>query len=182
MSAPKGNNYALGNEGGRPTDYDPDFHPQEAYELCLLGSTDEQLAEDFGITTRTLDNWKKKHYEFFRALSRGKRSADAKVARSLFERACGYQHPETKYFVVKVDQNLEEVQERETIARYPPDTKAATVWLSNRTRNWRERQADAPKPLGEGGEPGTSRSTPFTVIDPKTNETKILEIGAADNE
>ncbi len=179
MPAPKGNSFAKGKSTGRIPEYDPNFHPNEVYELCLLGSTDKEISEDFGISKSTLNRWKKEHEEFWDSLTRGKRRADAKVARGMFERATGYEHPETKFFVVKDGKDSEKVVKEETIARYPPDTKAAAIWLSNRTRNWRERAGDNPKAPDTPNNAGQSRSTPFTVIDPITNQIKTLEIGAA---
>lgn len=177
MPAPKGNKYAVGNQGGRPGEYDEEFHVAEVYELALLGATDDEIADDFGISVRTLNRWKKKHKEFWQSLTRGKRRADARVATKMFERACGYEHPETKFFVVKNGKDKEEVVERETVARYPPDTKAAAIWLSNRTKNWRERAGDLPKLVPDSGRI-LPRSTPFSIIDPETNKPQSLEIGA----
>lgn len=166
---------------GRPPDYDKEYHPETAYNLALLGMTDKEISEELGIAKSTLNKWKKDHREFSDSLTRGKRLADSKVARSLFERACGYEHPETKFFVVKKTKFKEEIEERETIARYPPDTKAAAIWLSNRTRNWRERAGDAPKQASDVPNP-TTRGLSFTIIDPNTQEEQFLDIGGTDEE
>ena len=44
------------NPDGRPTAYKPDFCEQ-ARKYCLLGATNEELGELFGVTRRTIDNW-----------------------------------------------------------------------------------------------------------------------------
>jgi len=181
MPAPKNNKNAIGNKGGRPELYKPEYHPKAAYRLCLLGATDKEMAEIFSINKATLNRWKKEHVEFSDSLTRGKTLADSEIAVSLFKRAKGYKHPETKFFVVKVGKDQEEIQERETIARYPPDTKAIAIWLSNRRNNWQERPMDKSKFPGGDNKPAVPQSTPFTIIDPATNKVEQLNIGEADD-
>ncbi len=41
------------NQVGRPTLYKEDY-PKQAYRLCLLGATDEEIAEAFGVTEATI--------------------------------------------------------------------------------------------------------------------------------
>lgn len=48
-----------------------------AYNYCLLGATDAQLANFFGVKEQTINNWKNKHKSFFESLKKGKDSADA---------------------------------------------------------------------------------------------------------
>ena len=64
MSAQKGNQYAVGNPGGEsPEKYKPEFCVT-AYQMCLLGATDKQMAEAFGVCETTIGTWKKRHEEF----------------------------------------------------------------------------------------------------------------------
>ena len=136
MAAKKGNQYAKGNKGGRPTKYDPEYHPNKVYQLCLLNLTDEQMANVFEVATSTFDKWKVEYVEFSEAITRGKEEADAKIAESLFHRAFGYEHQETKFF-----QYQGEVIKVETVRHYPPDTEAAKFWLKNRhPKMWRDRK------------------------------------------
>ena len=125
---------------GRPTRYKKEFD-EEVYKLCLLGATDDDIADFFGVTDRTIDRWKIKHKGFCRSLKRGKIQADAQVAERLFKRACGYEHPETKFFVVSQPgpNSGSEIEERETVKHYPPDTAAAFIWLKNRA-GWKDKQ------------------------------------------
>jgi hypothetical protein len=119
---------------GRPTSYKPEFAKQ-ARNLCLLGATNEDLAEFFEVAVSTVSLWLKEHDEFSDAVKAGRTAADAKVARRLYERAVGYSHPEEKIFqsdggIIRVD----------TVKHYPPDTAAAFIWLKNRRRGqWTDR-------------------------------------------
>lgn len=120
---------------GRPTKYKDDYAGQ-AYKLCLLGATDKQLADFFNTSEQTINAWKKKHSDFLESIKRGKVQADAKVAESLFHRACGYSHPEDKIF----NNNGEEMIVA-TTKHYPPDATAAIFWLKNRDKeNWRDQK------------------------------------------
>lgn len=120
---------------GRPTKYKEEYNEQ-AYKLCLLGATDEDMADFFEIDERTINRWKHEYPDFCQSIKKGKDSADAKVAESLYNRALGYQHDEDKIFnhqgaplVVK------------TVKHYPPDTTAAIFWLKNRQpKHWRDKQ------------------------------------------
>lgn len=121
--------------GGRPSKYDPEKTPEQAYKLCLLGATDKELADFFGVAESTLNKWKIDYPEFSEALNRGKVDADARVAQSLYHRALGYEHPDTDIRVVNG-----EIVITPTIKRYPPDTAAAIFWLKNRQRGkWRDK-------------------------------------------
>lgn len=136
MAAAMGNQYALNNTGGRPTEYKEDYAKQ-SYKLCLLGATDKEMADFFGVAEQTLYVWKDKHKEFAESLTRGKIGADANIARSLYHRAKGYEHKETitATFQGKITDTME------VIKHYPPDTPAATLWLKNRQpAKWRDTQ------------------------------------------
>ena len=125
---------------GRPTEYREEFANQ-AEKLCKLGATDKELADFFEVCEATINNWKQNQPGFLESLKRGKIQADAEVASKLFQRAIGYEHPETKFFVVKVDRDSEEIQTKETIKIYPPDATAALFWLKNRQPDkWRDKQ------------------------------------------
>ena len=119
-------------EVGRPTKFREEYSEQ-ARKLCLLGFTDKELADFFGVCERTLNYWKGEHPEFLQALQRGKVLADADVAASLYHRACGYSHPEDKFF-----QYEGHIMVEQTTKHYPPDTAAAFIWLKNRA-GWRDK-------------------------------------------
>lgn len=123
------------NPVGRPTKYKEEYNKQ-AYKLCLLGYTNDHLADFFEVDVDTIKEWLKVHEEFSASVRKGKDIADAQVAKKLYERATGYSHPE-------VDIKMYEGQIIQTnlIKHYPPDTAAAIIWLKNRQpRLWRDKQ------------------------------------------
>lgn len=136
MGAPEGNINALDNPGGgRPTEYKKEYC-RMAYRSALLGATDEDLADLFDVSERTITTWKQEHIEFSSALKKGKELADGKVVESLYKRATGYSHPDVdiKMFDGKVITT-------KLTKHYPPDTTAAIFWLKNRQKKaWRDKQ------------------------------------------
>ena len=115
----------------RPTKYKEEYAGQ-ARKLCLLGYTDSDLADFFGVAESTIDNWKLKHNEFMGSIKDGKDIADSEVAEALYNRAMGYSHKEERIIGDKVI---------ETEKHYPPDTAACFIWLKNRQRHkWRDKQ------------------------------------------
>lgn len=120
---------------GRPTSYRPEY-VEQAFNYCLLGATDEDLARFFGVSTQTINAWKSSHSEFLDAIKRGKDEADAKVAASLYNRALGYSHPDLDLKVV-----AGQIVGTPIIKHYPPDPTSAIFWLKNRQRaKWRDKQ------------------------------------------
>ena len=119
---------------GRKSTFKPEY-VEQAYKLCLLGATDEQIADILDKDVGTLYRWQKRHPDFRKALNEGKRIADARIAESLYHRALGYTHPEEKIFMhegqpVRVS----------TLKHYPPDTVACIFWLKNRQKEaWRDK-------------------------------------------
>lgn len=121
--------------GGRPTKYKKEY-ARQAEKICLLGATDEFLADYFEVDVSTIGNWKNAHPEFIEAIKKGKQQSDLAVSESLYGRAIGYSHPEEKVF-----NNQGEIVTHNTIKHYPPDPTAAIFWLKNRQpKLWRDRQ------------------------------------------
>lgn len=126
---------AVANKEGRPTRYKAEYC-ELARELALLGATDIEMAKSLGVCHRTFNVWKKSHPEFMHSLSEGKDLADAKVAKSLYERANGYTCKETKIAMNEGKITDSEVYDK----NYPPDVSAAIFWLKNRQRGkWNDR-------------------------------------------
>lgn len=124
-------------KAGRPSSYKPEFTGQ-VFNYCLLGATDEELADFFEVSVTTIDNWKKEHPEFLGAMKRGKAQADAEVAEKLFQRAKGYSHNAVKIFMPA---GKDEPVYADYVEHYPPDTAAAFIWLKNRqSGKWRDKQ------------------------------------------
>lgn len=121
---------------GTPTKYREEYD-ELAYKYCLLGADDKDLARNFDVCERTINNWKEEFPSFLQSLKNGKEIADSEVAKSLYQRAKGYSHPDEKIFN---DNGCPLVVPTEK--HYPPDTGAAMAWLSNRQRHkWKARQS-----------------------------------------
>lgn len=74
---------------------------------------------------------------FMRAIKKGREEADANVGKSLYQRACGYSHPEDKIHVTK-DGDVITIP---TTKHYPPDATSCIFWLKNRRPDqWREKK------------------------------------------
>lgn len=121
--------------GGRPSKFTDDI-VQRAYFLATKGFTNVEIAKALGVAVDTVYEWLKVHPEFSDALKLGKEEADARVERSLYEKACGYSHPDTHFSSYEGH-----VTETPTIKFYAPDTTAAIFWLKNRKpAEWRDKQ------------------------------------------
>jgi hypothetical protein len=121
---------------GRPLVYDAEHHPRLAREKTAEGKTLADLAQLFDVARSTIQKWQVEHTEFAVAIREGREDATDKVERALFERATGYSHPDEKILVVEGA-----VERVDTVAHYPPDTKAAQLWLNNlRPDRWKDKQ------------------------------------------
>lgn len=123
------------NEVGRPTKYKEEY-AELAYNYCLLGAIDEELASFFDVDVSTVHRWKKEYPDFCDSIKKGKEIADAKVAQALFHRATGYSHED-------IDIKMYEggIIETPYTKYYPPDATSAIFWLKNRQpKKWRDKQ------------------------------------------
>lgn len=118
----------------RPSLYKPEY-PEQARKFCLLGATDIEIADLFGISVGALSKWKRKYPDFAEALRRGKEVANAEVASKLYRRAIGYTFTEVTKRTVGGKE-----QETVTQKHLPPDVTACIFWLKNRDKNrWRDK-------------------------------------------
>ena len=116
--------------------YNPDYHDDWAWSLALKGATDQELAEAFGVSKRTILRWKNEHPSFAEAYQRGKDVADAKVKKALYQRAIGYEVIE-KESTVDVDPKTGEskpVRVKTITKQIAPDTMAIMYCLNNRSK------------------------------------------------
>ena len=124
--------------------YNPDYHDDWAWSLAAKGATDDEIAEAFGISVRTVNRWKNDHLSFRKKIETGKMSADAKVEASLFRRALGYEIEESENLLeMDADGNRKPLRVKKTKKHVAPDTMAAMYWLNNRSRksgDWTQRQ------------------------------------------
>jgi hypothetical protein len=122
--------------GGRPSSYRDTF-PDQARKLCLLGATDQEIADFFEVDVRTIHRWKGDHEEFCHALKVGKEAADTRVERSLYQQAIGYEQDEVKIFMPA---NAEAPVYAPFKAKVAPNATATIFWLKNRRKEeWRDR-------------------------------------------
>jgi hypothetical protein len=135
MPAPKGNQYAKGNRGGRPTKYKPEY-AEIARKLCAqCGFIDLQLAQWFKVNVDTIYQWKLKHPEFADALKVGKAETDDLIERATVAHIAGY--------YVTVDEmdrfgNVKQMQKW-----IPGNPHAGMKWLAaRRPEQYRERKED----------------------------------------
>lgn len=120
---------------GRPTKYKEEFK-ELAYNYCLLGATDAELAVFFDVHISTIHQWKLDYPDFSDTLKRGKEQADARVAQALFHRATGYQHEDVDIKVIDG-----QVVQTPLTKHYPPDATSMIFWLKNRQpQKWREKR------------------------------------------
>lgn len=95
---------------GRPTDFREEYCDQ-AYRMGLLGCTDKEMADFFGVCEATINNWKIDYPQFLESLKNGKENADQEIAKSLYLKA------------------------------KDGDTTAMIFWLKNRRKHhWRDKQ------------------------------------------
>ncbi len=135
------------NKGGRPSLYKEEY-ASLAFNYCLLGATDEDLATFFEVQKSTINNWKNDYPEFLDSIKKGKVQADAVIARKLFDRAKGAIINTQQAFKVKSityngNGQKTEIESIEIInlrQEQPPDTTAAIFWLKNRSGNWKDKK------------------------------------------
>lgn len=108
--------------------FKPEYVPI-AHRMAQMGMVDEEMAEVFGVSIRTLYRWSAAYPEFRQALVCGKEAPDDRVAAALFHRAVGYTHDDLDIRVVE-----NKLVKTEIKKHYPPDVKAALAWLYNRRR------------------------------------------------
>ena len=124
MPAPRGNQYAKANKGGRPSKYKPEY-ADIARKLCAqCGFIDLQLAKWFEVNVDTIYQWKLKHPEFAEALKVGKAETDDLVERSVVAHISGYYVTEDE-----MDRSGNVKQLRKWI---PGNPRAGMKWLAAR--------------------------------------------------
>jgi hypothetical protein len=110
--------------------------PKQAFDLALLGYTDQQIADEMGVHPRTLDYWKKTKPEFLEKLIEGKAEADQKVVNAFYLNCLDRWIEEEEVHVYKG------VITKVKVKRFIPGDKwAQAKWLSLRQRGqWAETQ------------------------------------------
>lgn len=112
------------------------------------GLTDEQIAHNCGVTSKTLRQWKTQHGAIGTALKEGKEVIDLLVENALLKRALGFDYIETTHERVvtgvdpDTDKPIHELVLTKTVTKMViPDTTAQIFWLKNRKRaDWRDNE------------------------------------------
>ena len=100
------------------------------------GLTDEQIANNIGISRSTLFEWRKNNQDISNALKKGKEVVDIEVENALLKRALGYTITLKEQKVDK-DGCIHDLQKD---VHVPGDTTAQIFWLKNRRKEqWREK-------------------------------------------
>lgn len=126
-----------------PSKYNPAYHDDWAWSLAIKGATNDEIAEAFGITVRTFIRWKQQFPSLDEAVTQGKDIADAKVEKSLYQRAIGYTVTDTEKIIElnPSDGSQKPIRVKNTEKHIVPDTMACMYWLNNRKRtHWSQRQ------------------------------------------
>lgn len=104
------------------------------FDLRLGGASERAIAQSLGIKRETLWAWKKANPKITNVLQEAEEERLNKVEHSLYERAIGYEHKETKMFCYKGS-----IVSEDTIKRYPPETAAIQYYLNNRNpEKWKK--------------------------------------------
>ena len=118
---------------GRPTRFEPEMCEQ-ARNYCLLGATNDELADFFHVSPSTIDRWIAGRADFSDAVKRGRVVADSRAARGLYDRAVGYERKVERSAIVGG-----ELKPVTGTVHYPPNVQACIFWLRNRRRQtWRD--------------------------------------------
>lgn len=113
------------------------------------GLTDEQIANNMGISRSTLFEWRKNNQDISNALKKGKEVVDIQVENALYKKALGYNVLLKKTFKLKrIEYNgdgkkikeYEELVDGYDETHIPADTTAQIFWLKNRKKEqWRDK-------------------------------------------
>ena len=118
---------------GRPTSYEPDRHPHDAYVACSrLGAENKDLAALFEVSNELIELWLRNYPQFKAAVRVGRDEWDSvNIEKSLKRRAMGYEYEEVK---TSAKNGLET-----TTKHMAPDVGACIFWLINRQKDrWQQ--------------------------------------------
>lgn len=137
--------------------------------IAQEGHDDIFMSEFFGVSHTTWLRWRACNHEFRAALKAWEHHAVTNLARRLYQRGMGYSHHEVKVFS---DKDLNIVT-KEVIKHYPPDTKAAMAYLTNKDPdNWKNKQT-VEATISTDMAARISQARKRTGIDTKTPKTPL---------
>lgn len=118
------------NKGGAKGKYVEWLTPEGLIRLegwARDGLTNEQIAQNIGVTQSTLYDWQRKYSEISEALKRGKEIIDLQVENALLKRALGYEFKEQKYAQVEMSQEEHYALKQVVVNRFKMDNPEATL-------------------------------------------------------
>lgn len=152
--------------GGRPTLYQDDY-VEQARKLCLqFGAIDKKLAEYFGVTETTVNNWKKEHPEFFESIKQGKDEYDNdKIVEALRNKALTGDVPAIKFWLTNRKSDVwAESKNIKVEARVEPINKPMDVFnIDDTIKSLRERATPLLNKVDDGGK--LTREEKFDLIE-----------------
>ena len=118
---------------GRKNKYLTDVKPRfdEIAEMCKLGATDKEIAENLGIHKATFCDYKNRYSEFNELIKRSRQNPILQIKKALFKRACGFKYSEKKI----ITNEAGEVKEEEYIKYALPDPASAMILLKHWARD-----------------------------------------------
>ena len=144
---------------GASTVFLPDY-PEQVKAIAMRGLSDDEMAEVFGISPSLMKAWKQFYPSFAVAIDKGRTGADARVVQALFDKAIGYDHPEEK---IHFDSDGD-VHTYDTTKRYPPDTAAIKLWLTNRQKEHFTERTEQRHGIADNAVPGVRDETKREVM------------------
>lgn len=90
--------YNYTKKTGRPSPYDPNYHPQAAIEILSSGASRTVLAAEFGVDKATIYDWILTYPEFSAAYSRGNGFVERDIVGKCIRAASGHIGPDGKYY------------------------------------------------------------------------------------
>lgn len=127
---------------GRKSKYDQDTFPNLAEQFAREGLSDEQIAKNLGIGTRTYYEYLEKYPQFSQAIKRGKKPVDIEIENALFKRAKGYTVEEVHTEYINDGSENPKIKTQKRVKKeIAPDTGAIVFWLTNRVpHRWQNKQ------------------------------------------
>lgn len=118
---------------GRKNKYFAEVKPRfdEIAEMCKLGATDKEIADNLGIHKATFCDYKNRYSEFSELLKESRKSPILQIKAALFRRATGFTYSEKK--IVTNEQG--EVKEEVYIKQALPDPASAMILLKHWARD-----------------------------------------------
>ncbi len=115
------------------------------------GLSNEQIAENIGVSRKTFQEWLKKFPELKEAVKNSKEVADIHVENALFKKCLGYTVTVKKNMKIRTEGGIEEIVPVEEEVYVSPDVNAQKFWLQHRKAEDWGKAVEELSPEDEGG-------------------------------